>query len=146
MTSPVGDVTDVPIWRTALELPPLGPATRASLRVLARRWWVVLGSLLVLGITVGPRVPHCSLETKVDVAMLTSLKYANEGYPAWRADHPARACPMLLAELVQYTRGVSLHDPWGHPFAHRCVAGRMLVTSVGEDGIAATLDDIRSDR
>ena len=83
-------------------------------------------------------------ETKVDIARLVTLKYANERYPLWAREHRGRECPMSLRELDPYMDKADARDPWGRDYMFTCADGRLYVMSLGADGVSGTADDIWS--
>jgi hypothetical protein len=88
---------------------------------------------------------------KEDTAVLAVKAFVSEGFPAWRRTHPETACPDGIEDLVPYTRGKGVKDPWGHGYRMYCGAGlpggldgKLAVVSDGPDGKPGTDDDVRS--
>ena len=105
---------------------------------------------LVFGLSACHREPMFN-PAKEDTAILTVKKLALDAFRAWDRAHPDRPCPDRIDELVQYTDGKSIDDPWGHPYRLYCgaslpagVQARLAVTSDGADGRQDTDDDVRS--
>jgi hypothetical protein len=139
---PSDHASQVLVFATAYDPPLLGTTAGALVRRILGWAPMLLLGLAALGFVIGPRRgPFCSFETKVDAARLTVHEYADAAYPAWRAEHPGRTCPLLLADLGRYMDKPEGWDPWG-----RGNGDRVVVVSAGEDRQPGTADDIRSDR
>ena len=86
------------------------------------------------------------------IAKATVTKYAFEAYGSWAAEHPDRACPERLEELLPFINEKTTLDPWEHPYVMFCgtnvPSGVRLhgvgIKSLGPDGQPDTADDITS--
>jgi hypothetical protein len=111
---------------------------------------VIVACIGLLLFSAPPRRVGCYAESRVDIAMLTVAKFANEAYPQWARDNPEARCPSSLDPLLDYMDQKHTRDPWGRSYELDCRAGMfgnpMVVTSRGADGVRGTDDDIRSDR
>lgn len=112
---------------------------------------IVLAILaLVMGLVVGPRVMSIFFDSKVDVAKLAVNKFANEAFPQWLSQHPDKACPSKLEDLVELMNKRDTRDPWGNEYKMFCApnlpagAKAIAVLSLGQDGKEGTDDDIKS--
>ena len=83
--------------------------------------------------------------TRADIARRNVIDIERSAYPQWQAQHPGESCPSL-AELGAYRHDPSLADPWGNTYDVFCLRSGLIARSVGEDGQAATADDIWADR
>jgi hypothetical protein len=107
--------------------------------------------LAALGMVAPARPMWVCSGSHVDIAKLTVHKFADEAFPMWVRAHQDKQCPEKLEDLSEYMDSKDLKDPWGSSYTWFCGAnlpagakGGFAVMSVGEDGIAGTLDDIRS--
>ncbi|CAN5661715.1 GspG family T2SS major pseudopilin variant XcpT [soil metagenome] len=112
---------------------------------------IVLAILaLVMGLVVGPRVMKMFGESKVHIAQMTVVKYANEAYPSWSQSHSDKSCPAQLTDLNEYMNNKDVKDPWGNDYKMYCGqnlpngAKGLAVISNGEDGKEGTTDDVKS--
>jgi Type II secretion system (T2SS), protein G len=89
-------------------------------------------------------------ENRLNIVRLETKRLALEGYPLWARDHPNKACPDKIEELVAVTQSTEPNDPWGHPYVLLCGSSAPAgvrgagVLSVGPDGKQGTADDIKS--
>jgi hypothetical protein len=83
-------------------------------------------------------------------ATLTAKKIAFEGYPTWSVQHPEKACPDRIDDLLSFSNLTDAKDPWGGSFSIKCGpdlpkgAKGLAAMSPGPDGKDGTADDIKS--
>lgn len=89
-------------------------------------------------------------QSKLELAKLEVMKLAAEAFPQWAIRNPDTACPASLDDLEPYVNHPDLRDPWKQPLRMVCgpnapagVHG-LGVYSLGPDGKAGTVDDIKS--
>jgi uncharacterized membrane protein len=77
-------------------------------------------------------------------------RFANEAYPQWATSHVTETCPKSIDDLMPYMDTKDRKDPWGHDYQMNCDPAasegmnKVVVYSVGPDGIRNTEDDIKS--
>lgn len=104
---------------------------------------IVLAILaLVMGLIVGPKVYAAWVKSRRDIAQMHVDHLANISYPEWALQNPRARCPESVGDLNEVTGKREQTDPWGQPFVMRCPP--LEVSSLGEDGLAGTADDIRA--
>ncbi len=88
--------------------------------------------------------------SKLDLSRVRVASLAHELFPRWALEHPGRACPRSVHEMLRTVDRCEddAIDPWGYRYEVLCVRSApqplVGVYSVGEDGLAGTADDIKS--
>lgn len=108
------------------------------------RWLVVAAALGAC------KTSSKASEAEVRLVQLATNKLAFEAYPQWAAQHPDKACPDKIEDLLALVDATDRNDPWGHSYVMLCgssvpagVRG-LGVLSLGPDGQQGTTDDIKS--
>ena len=76
--------------------------------------------------------------------MLTTRRYMDEAFPAFRAAKPARECPVALIELNAWMNHRDTLDPWGTSYAMVCAGRHLVIDSAGADAVFDSADDVWS--
>jgi type II secretory pathway pseudopilin PulG len=100
---------------------------------------------LVMGLVIGPKVLDHYQHSRREIATLAVHRLAEQDYPAWAIQHPAKSCPSAVTELT----GTRMPDPWGSDYQLHCGASAppelgFGASSMAEDRQPSTADDILS--
>jgi hypothetical protein len=107
-------------------------------------------TLLVLVLLAGTAAADSKSAAQATEAKMFVKKLAFEAYPQWATEHPDKACPAKLADLLEFTDHKDIKDPWKHDLKMFCGANLpkgakgLAIQSAGPDGKLDTKDDIKS--
>jgi|GEM_PF-2148221 len=99
--------------------------------------------------TCEPLIPR-KQKSPVEKTERLAKRIAFEAYPMWSVEHPDKACPDNLTDLVPFIEVRTTTDAWGHGLTMYCGANLPAgvvgvgIASPGPDGKLGTADDINS--
>jgi hypothetical protein len=103
--------------------------------------WLALGVVLALGMLLSRHAQSVQARAQLERDGRSILDAA----VAWRGKNAKLGCP-TISQLIQdrhLPREATADDPWGQRYRIRCSVDDVHVESLGEDGRAASDDDVR---